>query len=243
MSSRDLEADFKLYFQMFQEVFDYSEDLVLPICINDSGCWYNDVVNIADFKDRCDTCMPFAQYFSEQDHDEKCKQLQKLGEEPYIHDKLLWIGSAHVNGADVRKEFCKIKNDRLVNINTLTSDVRITHADHTKYRYLIDLEGGFLEKAGYSARIARLLHMKRLLFFQDRPLYSFICSRLEPWVHFVPVKRDLSDLFEQIEWADSHPIEVAKIIENMTNIAPTKQDVMNQIKKVIIDYKRKISNG
>lgn len=230
---------YERYFEMFKEAFDYAGDISINLCVNDAGCWYNNVVNIADFRDKCEYCFPYHDYFYEDDFDEKCQRLQKCGDEPYVHDKLFWIGSLFENGPDARKEFCKLKHDRIVNIDATSSNVFVSHEDHPKYRYLLDIEGGFQEKAGYSRRIAFLLHMKRLLFFVDRPLYSFVCYKLEPWVHYVPVKRDLSDLVEKIEWADSHPDEVKTIIENMTRAAPTRQDAINQIKKIVAWYRHR----
>lgn len=36
-------------------------------------------------------------------------------------------------------------------------------------------------------------------------------DRLEPWVHYVPVKADLSDLFEKYDWVRSHDAEAREI--------------------------------
>jgi hypothetical protein len=58
-----------------------------------------------------------------------------------------------------------------------------------KWKYLIDFEG-----AGYSGRAKILLHSPRIVFFVDRPYQEFWQKNLIPWQHYVPVKRDLSDL-------------------------------------------------
>ncbi len=59
-----------------------------------------------------------------------------------------------------------------------------------RWRYLIDIEG-----RGYSARVKLLLFSRRPLFLVDRPCKEWYFEELVPWRHFVPVKRDLSDLF------------------------------------------------
>ena len=41
-------------------------------------------------------------------------------------------------------------------------------------------------------------------------------SLLIPFVHFIPVKKDLSDLEQMIAWADSHPDESRRIAERST---------------------------
>lgn len=42
---------------------------------------------------------------------------------------------------------------------------------------------------------------------------------LKPWVHYVPVKTDLSDLREMYEWAESHPNLAKEIADNGTHFA------------------------
>lgn len=41
--------------------------------------------------------------------------------------------------------------------------------------------------------------------------YQWYYHKLEPWTHFVPIKADLSDLAEQIDWVKSHPGEAKTI--------------------------------
>lgn len=38
------------------------------------------------------------------------------------------------------------------------------------------------------------------MIFADTVWYEWYYDILKPWVHYVPVKRDLSDLVEKIEW-------------------------------------------
>jgi hypothetical protein len=39
-----------------------------------------------------------------------------------------------------------------------------------------------------------------------------------------------------IQWADDNPEKVKDIIDNMTKIAPTRRDAVNQVKKLIALY-------
>jgi preprotein translocase SecE subunit len=39
-------------------------------------------------------------------------------------------------------------------------------------------------------------------------------DRIRPWEHFVPVKADMTDLVEKIDWARSHDAEARRIAEN-----------------------------
>ncbi|XP_014253410.1 KDEL motif-containing protein 1-like isoform X2 [Cimex lectularius] len=64
------------------------------------------------------------------------------------------------------------------------------------YKYQINLDGTV---AAY--RFPYLLAGDSLVLKQNSPYYEHFYSELEPWVHYVPVKRDLSDLVEKIKWA------------------------------------------
>lgn len=67
----------------------------------------------------------------------------------------------------------------------------------------------------------------------DRPLYSWVDGKLEPWIHYIPVNRDLSDLDDKIKWADTNPERVKVIIENMTKLSPTRKDAVEHVRKII----------
>ena len=52
------------------------------------------------------------------------------------------------------------------------------------------------------------------LFLQQsycREIYSF---GLQPWVHFIPVDYFLNSLYTAWPWAQDHPDDVARIVEN-----------------------------
>lgn len=68
-------------------------------------------------------------------------------------------------------------------------------------------------------RLAYLLAGGGLILKQDSPYYEHYYSNLEPWVHYVPVSRDLSDLVEKVKWAKEHDTEAAKIAENARRFA------------------------
>jgi hypothetical protein len=61
--------------------------------------------------------------------------------------------------------------------------------DHRHYKYLIDCPG-----SGYSARLRWLLASGRPVFIVERQVVEHWHLDLKPWVHFVPIRSDLSDL-------------------------------------------------
>ena len=49
------------------------------------------------------------------------------------------------------------------------------------------------------------------IFKPDSPYREHFYARMAPWVHYVPVTENLSDLPARVRWAASHPKEAAAI--------------------------------
>jgi len=63
------------------------------------------------------------------------------------------------------------------------------------------------------------LALPGVLFHHVTPTKDWFYDRLQPWVHYIPVDSDLTDLREKFEWAESHPVEAQKIAEAGTEFA------------------------
>lgn len=87
---------------------------------------------------------------------------------------------------------------------------------HAKYKYHIDLgdQGG----TTWTGTINKL-SMPGVLFHHITPTKDWIHDYLEPWVHYIPVATDLSDLRERFQWAEANPVEARKISDNATAFA------------------------
>ncbi|EGN94295.1 glycosyltransferase family 90 protein [Serpula lacrymans var. lacrymans S7.3] len=67
---------------------------------------------------------------------------------------------------------------------------RQTIKDSGKYKYVLDVDGN-----GWSGRFKRLLTSNSLVF--KSTIYpEWFIDRIEPWVHYIPVQVDLSDLYD-----------------------------------------------
>jgi Glycosyl transferase family 90 len=75
-------------------------------------------------------------------------------------------------------------------------------AQARQWRYLIDIEG---HSGGYSGRVKMLLSMPRVVFLVDRDLKEYFYRWLRPWIHYVPVKHDLSDLQNNLDLIKQNP--------------------------------------
>jgi hypothetical protein len=156
------------------------------------------------------------------DYDIKCKQISEFGNHPSETDLLGWRGA--VTNAN-RSKLLSFTDNKSFDIQSvawnrsnpdrLTSNNFVSFEDGVrKWRYLIDVEG-----RGWSARLKLYLFSKRVLFIQDRPFKEWFFPQLISYDHYVPVKRDLSDLEEKLDMIRSNPDLEAYIINSSYEFA------------------------
>jgi len=154
------------------------------------------------------------------DYDEFITSIDKAGLSPYEINKVGWVGSTATS--DSRKILFKIGEnnntlfDFFENCWTHSSSIMLngTNYIHTadlvkKYSILIDIEGN-----GWSARFKHLLWSHRPVLFVDRPYTEYFFKYLKEWEHYIPVKRDLSDLVEKTKWCIDNYDKALEIAKN-----------------------------
>ncbi|GAB1294212.1 Protein O-glucosyltransferase 3 [Apodemus speciosus] len=72
----------------------------------------------------------------------------------------------------------------------------LTYSLQADYKYQVNVDGTV---AAY--RYPYLMLGDSLVLKQDSPYYEHFYVALRPWKHYVPIKRNLSDLLEKVEWA------------------------------------------
>lgn len=78
------------------------------------------------------------------------------------------------------------------------------------YKYLIDVDG---EVNAWSGLFWKL-YSRSVVFKVESHYEQWYYGDLVPWVHYIPVKGDLSDLYRRFEWAFQHDEECRCIAEN-----------------------------
>lgn len=142
-----------------------------------------------------------------------------------LRSKLLQIGNLHTD----KMEIIPMDWKRLSQRGSMHGFTNYTSfEDHAKYKYLIDCGA-----QGYSGRLKFLLHSNRPLFLVDRDKnkQEFFHHQLVPFTHFIPVKGDLSDLIQQLEWAEDNYDKAIAIANNAREFA-----INNLNKKAVIKY-------
>ena len=83
----------------------------------------------------------------------------------------------------------------------------VSRGDHLTYKYLVDVDGNSCS----FERCFWLLLSNSLVIKQQSPNIQWYYGALEPYKHYLPIKQDLTDLKEKIEWARQHDDEAQKI--------------------------------
>ena len=86
---------------------------------------------------------------------------------------------------------------------------RVSHQDHLYYRYLLALDGYDGPSSWYW-----MLGTNSLVLRQESQWEMFGDNYFHPWIHFVPLALDGSDLTEKLSWCEHHTSECAKMVDN-----------------------------
>lgn len=87
--------------------------------------------------------------------------------------------------------------------------------DFSVYRYLIDVDG----HTANTPRTALFLYSGSVLFKQTTDNILWFYSQLKPYVHYIPVAKDLSDIITQIKWAKDHDEECKEMVGRAYDLA------------------------
>ena len=123
-----------------------------------------------------------------------------IGELPRIRLALMCKGIAHTDVAIMGVAHMTVNYfpipavEKFVRDNGIQGD-RIPMLEHGRFKYAIDIDGlanawSFIEKLLLGCCVLKV----------DSPFEQWFYDRIKPWEHFVPVRGDLSDLAERIQW-------------------------------------------
>jgi len=120
------------------------------------------------------------------------------------HPTLLNVGITRLNKRD--------KHDSELNFHHASSQFKITgdnHLEYGKYKYIISIPGYVMD-----SKFPYYLSLGALVLKVNGEYRTWYSHLLKPYKHYIPVKKDLSDLVSVIKWANSHPESVQKIARN-----------------------------
>jgi len=110
----------------------------------------------------------------------------------------------------------KYTNENLSYINPaelpFKKSSKVPMSKQTRYKYLVNIDGN-----GVAYRFTRELSFKSVILKVDSTKEMWYFPLLEPYVHYVPIKEDLSDLADKIEWCKKNDEKCRIISENAYN--------------------------
>ena len=101
--------------------------------------------------------------------------------------------------------------------------------EQSEYKYIIHIDGHVS-----AFRLSLELSMKSVVLLVESEWEIWYSNKLKPYIHYVPIKKDLSDLIDQIKWCKNND-------EKCKNIAKNAFDFYNNFlnKNAILDYFQK----
>jgi hypothetical protein len=104
----------------------------------------------------------------------------------------------------------RVKDGRLVSIDTCRVPLvqGMSIENQSRYKYILNIDGHVS-----AFRLARELSYGSCVLIVQSDFKVWYSHKLIPYVHYVPVKADLSDLYDQIIWCREHDTECSQIAQ------------------------------
>ncbi len=109
--------------------------------------------------------------------------------------------------------------------------------EHLYSKYLPCLDGWACTYPGYLWRLAS----NSVVLKQETEHMQWFYHALKPYVHYIPIRKDLSDLLEKMEWAQAHDPECKIISQNASTFARgnlTNEHQLLYLHLVLKEYER-----
>ncbi len=125
-----------------------------------------------------------------------------------------------------------------IDITTLpfTLSSKMSPLEQSNYKYIINVPGHVA-----AFRLSIELNMGSVVLLVASPWKLWYSDLLVPYVHYVPVKADLSDLVYQIKWCISHDSECQEIVRGAQTFFNTylqREGALDYMQKVLVQHKK-----
>jgi hypothetical protein len=141
-------------------------------------------------------------------------------------------------GLSLPKQFLKnSKNSKKQNLKTLQhySKPNVSLGDQLQYKYILSVEGNDV-----ATNLKWVMASNSLVMAPIPQIESwFLESRMVPYVHFLPINDDFSDLMEKYHWAESHPSDCEQMVLNAKTYVKSFLDQKKELelqKQVLMYY-------
>lgn len=111
--------------------------------------------------------------------------------------------------------------------------------EQSQYKYILHIQGHV-----QSFRLGTMLSLNSVILLVESDSRLWFERWLKPWVHYVPVDKDLSNLFGRVEWCKSHPFECEKMANEGRRFYDThltKQGCMKYVAEILCSYRSRMA--
>ena len=122
--------------------------------------------------------------------------------------KFLDAGVTYIWYDDIKKK----GENRIKFIKNFETKQFVSMEDQAKYKYILNIDGSVT-----AYRLALELSYNSCILKVDSEYYTWYSHLLKEYVHYIPVKKDLSDLGEKIRWCKENDEKCKNIAENAKN--------------------------
>jgi hypothetical protein len=105
---------------------------------------------------------------------------------------------------------------------------QIERHDMINYKYILDIDGN---SSTWDAT-AWKLNSGSVIFKTDSNWEQWFYKEYKPWVHYVPVADDFSDIQERYKWCEANPKKCVEMIRNAKELFQTIYRHENVLKYV-----------
>jgi len=123
-----------------------------------------------------------------------------------VYSREFNLTNPYQRGEHPRKRIVSFQQDRR-NKDLLDASFRKKEwNDVLQNKYIVTVSGN-----SYSGMLKPALLSNSCVLRQDTLAREWYEDKMTPWVHYIPVQYDMSDLFEKISWVKEHDLECRKI--------------------------------
>ena len=125
-----------------------------------------------------------------------------------------------------------------IDVNSLPFKLveRLTPQQQCQYKYVVHIDGHVS-----AFRLSSELNMESAILMVESEWKLWYSNLLKPFVHYIPIKNDLSDLLEKIRWCRKNDFKCKEIAHNAKlfyNKYLQKNGVLDYLQKLLIDIKK-----
>lgn len=117
---------------------------------------------------------------------------------------------------------------------------KLSPEQQADYKYIINIDGHVS-----AFRLSLEMNMGCVILLVESDYRVWFSKYLHEYIHYVPVKRDLSDLIDKIKWCKSHDLECRQMVENCREFYKrnlSKDGVFNSMQTLLLKLKNAMGN-